>query len=719
MADIITVQIEIDDKKAVKQTKAFKRKAIKAGGEGGDGFGKGFVGGVSGQLKRLGPLIAAAFSVAAVIDAVREFTNFEKALVGVGKTTDLTKKQLASFGDTLQELSERIPLSATELANLAETAGRFGIRGSKNLKVFTETLAKLQVTTDLIGEEGAESLAKILGITREAPQNIKVLGAVIVDLGNNFRTSESQIVSAANEVARATTQFRLTSAQVAATAAALKDLGARSEGAGTAVGKSFRVIEKAIRNGGVALNQFIELTGLSADELKKTFAEDAFEVFRLFIKGLNRVEKSGKSLTATLESLKLSQDRTIKVLAPLATGYDRLQSAIDRANAQVKNATALEIEASKAFDTLGSDLIRAGSAFRNLANDIVEQFSPKLRQATKDVTAFFQRLSEGFKATRGDELARINIQIGALQDKIGEIKKAGGLVTDFREFLGLSGPNIAAQIQPLQEELTNLLVTRLNLVRERAGREGNQIGKEIGNGISSGINESVTTTIALSLQQMADQIRTVTQDEISGIIFPNFVVNIAKDLKKLTAIVRVETQRIASAFKSAFVRGIGNSFAAFGSALVQGENGLKALGKSVLSTLGSLAIQVGQFFILVGVGMSAVGTFLGLSGGAAIAAGIALTALGGVLKAVGGATEAPAVGGGGMMAPTDDAKAPTGGVKGPFVPGEELEGGGRRTEIIINVEGVAAIGDKRDLATAIAEVIKDGIASNDIGLALA
>lgn len=719
MADIITVEIQLDDKKAVKQVKSFKGKAKKLGSEGGDNFGSGFTSGFANQLKRIGPLIATAFSVAAVVDAVNQFTKFEKSLVGIQKTTDLTNTQMIKFSDTLQTLSERIPLTAAELAGLTETAGRFGVRGSRNLEIFTETLAKLQVATDLVGEEGAQALAKILGVTREAPKDIATLGAVITDLGNNFRTSESQIVSAANEVARATTVFRLSSAQVVAVATALKDLGARSEGAGTAVGKAFRVIEKAIRKGGIELQTIIRLTGLTGDQLKKTFEKDAFEVFRLFIKGLNRVDKTNRSLTSTLEGLGLAQDRTLKVLSPLATGYDRLQLAIDRANAQVLNATALNEEASKAFDTLGSDLVTAGNAFRNLANDIVNEFSPGLRAATANVKEFFQRLSLGLKATAGDELAKIEIQIKDLTDTIEQAKAAGEFVGNIRNFLGLSTEQVNNDITELQTELTNLLTTRLNIIRDRANQDGKEIGKNLTSGIGAGITEGLAVSVDPSLEEMAAKIRSITLDEIAGSIFPKFITKTAEDLKKLTKVVKAETTRIASAFRLTFVQGIGNAFAAFGSALVRGEDGLKAIGKSILSTLGALAIQVGQFFILVGVGMSAVSTFLGLQGGAAIAAGIALTTLGGVLQAVGGATEAPAGGGagggGGADAGQPVSTLPVGEVGEEF---EDIEMQ-RPTEITVNVEGLAAIGDKRELALSIAEIIKDGIATNDIGLTVA
>ena len=88
--------------------------------------------------------------------------------------------------------------------------------------------------------------------------------------------------------------------------------------------------------------------------------------------------------------------------------------------------------------------------------------------------------------------------------------------------------------------------------------------------------------------------------------------------------------------KSAMLNGVVSAFGAFGNALGSGGNAFEDFGKTVLSALGGLAMQIGAFFIAVGAGMSATTMFLGLSGGAAIAAGLALTVLGGALQGMAG-----------------------------------------------------------------------------------
>lgn len=130
----------------------------------------------------------------------------------------------------------------------------------------------------------------------------------------------------------------------------------------------------------------------------------------------------------------------------------------------------------------------------------------------------------------------------------------------------------------------------------------------------------------------------------------------AKQNKKILENQKKELSDFQRSIKTQFVGGMVTAFSAFGNAMASGGSAFKDFGSQVLSMLGSIAIQIGQFFILVGAGMSATGALLGLSGGAAIAAGVGLTVLGGVLQGMaggggggGGAVATTSTGGGGVV----------------------------------------------------------------------
>jgi hypothetical protein len=88
-------------------------------------------------------------------------------------------------------------------------------------------------------------------------------------------------------------------------------------------------------------------------------------------------------------------------------------------------------------------------------------------------------------------------------------------------------------------------------------------------------------------------------------------------------------------------RGVGGAFAAFGKALKDGDNALKAFKDAFLRAIGEQAVALGTSFILEGTAR----LILGQGNGAPlIAAGAALATFGGVLGATGGGAGSPATG---------------------------------------------------------------------------
>ncbi|MBF0843821.1 phage tail tape measure protein, partial [Streptococcus danieliae] len=73
--------------------------------------------------------------------SVNAFADWDEALIGVAKTTNMGGKELNAFGDQIMGLSREIPVGAVELANLAEMAAQLGVKGTDNLLEFTKISA--------------------------------------------------------------------------------------------------------------------------------------------------------------------------------------------------------------------------------------------------------------------------------------------------------------------------------------------------------------------------------------------------------------------------------------------------------------------------------------------------------------------------------------------------------------------------------------------------
>lgn len=331
---------------------------------------------------------------------VKSFATYETGLIGVGKTADLTGKDLTDFGKRIQKLSTEIPFATNQLLEIAQAAGQLGVKGSENLLKFTETIAKLSTASDLKGEEAATVLTRILNITREGTDDIDKFASVIVALGNSFAASESQIAAVTTRVARATTQFGVSSAEAAAFGAALKAVGIEAEGGGSAVGRAFQAIDASLKKGGEGFVELQRLTGLTGSELKKTFETDSTRVFQLFIEGLGRAGKTTKDVTERLNALGLSGTEILSVLPVLATSSDELSRALNIAGRELKENTALSKEYAAQSNTLDNETKKLANTVGVLSEQIGKVFSPSVKNAltsVKELLASFLGLEEGTK----------------------------------------------------------------------------------------------------------------------------------------------------------------------------------------------------------------------------------------------------------------------------------------------------------------------------------
>ncbi len=321
------------------------------------------------------------------VKATNAFKDFETGVTNVAKTTNLSGKELEDFKDEIISMSEEIPVTTDRLLEIATAAGQLGITGTKDLSKFTAVVAKLGATTDVEGEAAALSLARILNLTNESIDSSENFASALVALGNSFETSESQILEMATELAKSTVQFGLSSDKILGLAATMTSLGINVEAGSTVIGQAFIEINNAIRNqAGPAFEKLIELTGMSGEMLTQVFQQDANAAFTAFIQGLSKAKNENKNLTKELEALGLRGIRIEKILPTLATQSEKLGKALKMAGEESKRSSALNDEASKAFETSASKLEIAQNKINNLFIQVGEVIAPSVIEAVEGIT---------------------------------------------------------------------------------------------------------------------------------------------------------------------------------------------------------------------------------------------------------------------------------------------------------------------------------------------
>jgi len=316
------------------------------------------------------PLIAAGAA------GVKMFGDFQQGLRGVEKTTGLTRDQVSKLGETFDKLSTQMPVTTAEFLELSKAGGQLGVRGVENLEKFAITMAKVGRTTDVAGEQGAKSIARILTVTEGGIGNIDRFSSALVDLGNNAAAGEQEILEVATRVASQIGRFDVASASVLGISAALKSLGQKAEASGSVVGRAFNSIDQAIKGGGEKMEFLSTLTGIASKDIKQAFAKDAAAVFKKFVFGLNKVEKGEGNLKKVLESLGLSGVRIDAILGTLAKRPEVLAKNMDRASKAFKENTALQKEFLIQTDSFNSKMIILTNTFTSLLRMIGKKLAP-------------------------------------------------------------------------------------------------------------------------------------------------------------------------------------------------------------------------------------------------------------------------------------------------------------------------------------------------------
>jgi len=326
------------------------------------------------------PLVAGATAV------TKAAIEWESAFAGVKKTSDEVVDSngnvVYSYDDleaSLRGLAKELPSTHTEIAAVAEAAGQLGIQ-TQDITAFTKTMIDMGESTNLSAEDAATAIAKIANITGMTSSEYQRFGSSVVALGNNFATTEADIVQMSNRLASAGTLAGLSNQEILGLATAMSSVGIEAEAGGTAMTQTLTAIEKAAVEGGDSLDQFAKVAGMSSSEFAKQWNEKPIEAIQSFIKGLGELDGKGESATLMLDEMGLSGVRQSNILKSLALASDTLSGAVDMSTQAWEENTALTNEAGTRYETTESKL----KMLRNEVVDAAIEFGGPLVDALRD-----------------------------------------------------------------------------------------------------------------------------------------------------------------------------------------------------------------------------------------------------------------------------------------------------------------------------------------------
>lgn len=367
--------------------------------------------------------IASGIVVAAAGTAANAAIDYESAFAGVKKTVDATDEEFDALYESILDLSTEIPSTAEEIAGVAEIAGQLGIETDKLLE-FSEVMIGLGQATNLSSEEAASALAKFANVTGMSADDYERLGSVIVQLGNNYATTEADIVSMATRLASTGTITGLSQSQIMAIATALSSVGIEAEAGGSAVSKVLKNMQVAVETNSESLKDFASVSNMSVSEFKELWEKDAVAALGAFVEGLNDTERNGKSAVAVLNDMDITEIRMSNALLALSTSNGILTETVETANLAWDENAALQEEVNKRNETLASKLQVVKNMLNKVAIEFGEELMPYIEKGAKKISD----LAESFSDLSDEEKKNI-IKIGAIVVAAGPLLTIVGKTT--------------------------------------------------------------------------------------------------------------------------------------------------------------------------------------------------------------------------------------------------------------------------------------------------
>lgn len=406
-------------------------------------------------------------AVAGMGTAIKSSIDWEQALAGVAKTTNMSGSELNKMGNEITKMSNTMPFAATEIAGVAEAAGQLGIK-KQDITSFTRTMMNLGVATNLTADEAATEFARFANAANMPIKDVDRLGSTVVALGNSTATTEKEIVEMAQRLAGAGAQAGFSSDEIMSVSAAMSSVGIEAEAGGTAMTQIWNKMTKAVAEGGDTLDSFAKTAGVSGKEFAQIWENNPSKALSMFVKGLGETEGGAKGVLKALDDVGIKGIREADTIRRMANNHQVLDKALKTGSEGWKENSALTNEANIRYETMGSKLKMLKNTFINFARTIGDAVAPIVSFLADKLTGLFEHLQGTSNATKiaiaaftllGAAIPPLIVATGVLAHSIVGISEAMTLLNGTKggaKFFSLFNDGIKGVLPNIGQLLTKI-----------------------------------------------------------------------------------------------------------------------------------------------------------------------------------------------------------------------------------------------------------------------
>ena len=410
-----------------------------------------FSGVTAGSLASLGMSLSTSVTptlIAAGWGIVESANDIDSAYRDMRKTVNGTEKDFEDLRQAAIDFSTTNVTSADQMMSIQAIGGELGV-ATEDIKEFSETVANLDVATNLDAEEAATALGQLRNILKLTGDELAPFSDAIVRLGNNGASTESQIVDIANRIGSMGSIVGMSAPDILAWASAIASTGQNAEAAGTAISNTMSDIETAVSAGGDSLQGFADVSRMSAEDFANTWNTDPTQALKSFIEGLIAIEEDGGSADSTLGNLGITATRQKQAIMGLMQTIDGLDDSLEMSNDAfngVSDQWGEAGDAAREAEAKAEGFSGSMSRLQNIAQAVGSELGESLVPIIDGVADLLGNLFEQFEEMP-DGTKQAIVGVGAFVAALGPMILLGKGVGEFFGGVasGLEGVATAAQ----------------------------------------------------------------------------------------------------------------------------------------------------------------------------------------------------------------------------------------------------------------------------------
>ena len=319
---------------------------------------------------------------AALAAPIQNAMKFEESLAGIKAVVNFPEADgLEKFGQTILEVSRKVPVAADDLASIAAVGGRFGVTADELAK-FSEEVSKTAVAWRAPVKETAERVGNLMKVFNIATSQLPTYFDAINHLGNKTGATADNILKAINRSSDGLASFKLSIPQVAALTSTIISFGEGAEQAGTAVGTMLQKLSIAPQLG-ASVQKALRSIGLSSVTLPKIIQEDPQKVLDNLFTGLSQLDPEKRSSALYAIFGRGASKSVGKLIDNLELYRKNLQLVADQQNFEGSRDSDYQI----VFETAKSQLNLLGNTFSSFSKAIGFSLLPTLQSVVTAINS--------------------------------------------------------------------------------------------------------------------------------------------------------------------------------------------------------------------------------------------------------------------------------------------------------------------------------------------